>query len=508
MSLDKRASGILVHISSLPSPHGIGDTGQGAYRFVDFLKNSGQSCWQVLPLNPTDLQYGNSPYSSTSAFAASPLLVSPEMLVQEGLLEKGELGPLPAFPGDRVDYEKVAGHKKRILQAAFESFKRSGQGRDEFECFCKDNSHWLEDFALFVCLKESFQGRPWNEWPTGLRDRDPEAIKKAGDDFSEQVEKEMFIQHLFFKQWSALKAYANQSGVSIFGDIPIYVDYDSADVWSSPSMFKLGPDKEREYVAGVPPDYFSSTGQLWGNPLYDWERLEESGFEWWLMRMEHTLRLYDLVRIDHFRGLVGFWQVPAFEETAVSGEWVQAPVYEFMKALRDRFPDLPIVAEDLGVITPDVREVMRSFGLPGMKVLLFAFGEDNPEHPYLPHNFENNCVAYTGTHDNNTVRGWFEAEAGPEDKKRLARYLGRKVSKKDVHTELVRLAMMSVANLAVFPVQDLLGLDGSARMNTPAKRGGNWEWRLPAESLSPSLQQEFLMMTRIYGRAPHATSQT
>lgn len=498
--MNKRGSGVLLHITSLPSSYGIGDLGPWAYRFADFLTQTKQSLWQILPLNPTDPAYGNSPYHTISAFASNPLLISPELMVQDGLLAKSDLESLPKFPKGCVDYAAVMAYKEKLFNLAYERFRNERQ-KYEYERFCLENSHWLEDFALFVSLKTHFHGRAWSEWPGEIRDREPQALRCLKRELRHGIEMEKFLQYLFFQQWTSLKGYCNQRGIQIFGDVPIYVQYDSVDVWTNPEIFKLDHKKRPYAVAGVPPDYFSETGQLWGNPVYRWEVLQERGYNWWVRRMEHTLRLFDVVRMDHFRGFIAYWEIPAGEKTAINGRWVEAPAEDFFNALLKRFSCLPIIAEDLGVITPDVRETMHHFGFPGMKLLLFAFGEDNPMHPYLPHTYERNYVVYTGTHDNNTIKGWFESEATPEVKKRLFRYLGRKVPVEELHWELIRLAMMSVANMVIFPIQDILGLGEEARMNRPATTKGNWQWRLLPQQLTPSVARRLMEMTEIYGRA-------
>lgn len=497
--MERRESGVLLHVTSLLSPFGIGDLGPEAFRFVDFLAEARQKCWQVLPLNPTDTAFGNSPYHSLSAFAFSMLLISPEELVKDGLLEESDLASPPVGREDRVDYDRVTAWKTPLLERACEAFL--GRPREEaYDEFRVANAGWLDDFAAFVAFKGRFDGRPWTDWPPEIRDREPGAVGALRQTLSKEIEKEKARQYLFFRQWSALRAHCRERGVRIIGDMPIYVDHDSADVWATPGIFKLDERKMPVAVAGVPPDYFSETGQLWGNPLYRWDVLKERKFDWWVRRMEHNLRLFDLVRVDHFRGLVGFWEVPAGDRTAANGKWVGAPARDLFERLRRTFRPLPIIAEDLGIITPDVREVMDHFGFPGMKVLLFAFGEDDPSHPYLPHTYEKNCIVYTGTHDNNTARGWFEREAHPEERDRLARYVGRAVDASSVARELVRLALMSVADLAVLPVQDLLGLGEEARMNKPSTIEGNWEWRVPPGGLDRTPADRLAEMTRTAGR--------
>lgn len=497
--MEERGSGILLNITSLPSPYGIGDLGPWAYRFADFLTEAKQGFWQILPLNPTDPAYGNSPYHSISAFAGNPLLISPEGMVEEGLLAEGNFEPLPPYPKGRVDYNAVIAYKRKIFHLAYECFKEIKE-HDDYEQFCSENAHWLGDFALFVALKGHFRGQAWSEWPVEVRDRQSEALQALNQEIKDNIEKEKFLQYLFFHQWFALKEYCNQRGIQLIGDIPIYVDYDSVDVWTHPEIFKLDDDMRPVALAGVPPDYFSETGQLWGNPVYRWDVLKERGYDWWVQRMAHTLNLFDVVRVDHFRGLVAYWEVPAGESTAIDGRWVEAPAYDFLSTLLKHFPSLPVIAEDLGVITPDVREVMHHFELPGMKILLFAFSEDHPMHPYLPHTYEKNSVVYTGTHDNNTVRGWFEKEVKPKDKERLFHYLGREVPMDELHWELIRLAMMSVARLVIIPMQDILGLGTEARMNRPATGEGNWEWQLLPEQVTPALAERLRDMTETYGR--------
>lgn len=498
--MNRLGSGILLHITSLPSSYGIGDFGPWAYRFVDFLSQTKQSYWQILPLNPTDPAFGNSPYHSISAFAFNSLLISPDLLVERHFLDKSDVAGIPEFHQQEIDFRTVIAYKKNLFGKAYERFKK--QRRDEhYEKFCEENSHWLDDFTLFMVLKSHFQEKVWSDWPEEVRDRHPKILITLRRKLQSEIEKVKFLQYIFHQQWEFLKDYSNQKKIYIIGDIPIYVDYDSADVWSHPEMFKLDQQKKPYVVAGVPPDYFSETGQLWGNPIYRWDVLQENGYKWWIQRLEQNLKLFDTVRIDHFRGFVGYWEVPSDEKTAINGRWVDAPAVDFFNQLKKRFYHLPIIAEDLGTITPDVREVMKLFSFPGMKVLLFAFGEDDPLHPYLPHTYEKNCVVYTGTHDNNTVRGWFDREARPDEKKRLFRYLKKQTSKQEIHWELIRLAMMSVANMVIIPMQDVLGLGEEARMNRPATATNNWRWRLLSEQLTSPLAEKLLGMTELSGRA-------
>jgi len=497
--MNQRGSGLLLHITSLPSPHGIGDLGPAAYKFADLLADCRQRYWQVLPLNPTDPIQGNSPYSSKSAFAMSPLLLSPDLLLERGLLDGKDLETAPRFPAGRVDFPVVIAWKEQLIDRTFHHWEKTDD-RADFERFCDDHARWLNDYVLFAALKEERGGQPWNEWPTELRDRSPSALVEAERRLADRILREKIVQFLLHEQWTALKGYCNHMGIRIIGDLPIYVTYDSSDAWSHPELFKLDEQRRPVSVAGVPPDYFSATGQRWGNPVYNWEALRESRYTWWIERLERTLKVFDLVRVDHFRGLVAYWEVPESEPTAVNGKWVNVPADDFFTTLGRRFGRLPIIAEDLGIITPDVREVMSNLEAPGMKVLLFAFSEDHPLHPYLPHTYSRRCVAYTGTHDNNTTRGWFETEAGPDERRRLSEYLGR-LDPEAIHWDLIRLAMGSVAETVIFPVQDVLGLGADARMNTPAIAQGNWEWRLRPELLIPTVIQRLKKLTWTFGRA-------
>jgi 4-alpha-glucanotransferase len=497
--MNRRGSGVLAHITSLPSRFGIGDLGPEAFRFADFLAAAGQSYWQILPLNPTDPEYDNSPYHSLSAFAFSTLLISPEALVAGGLCREEDLPDLAGGSEDVSDYVRSAAAKVKVFRVAYETFRsRPSDGR--FERFCAENAHWLDDFARFRAIKTHFGGRAWSEWPVEIMERRPGALRDLEGRLRREIDEVKFLQYVFFEQWSALRGYCRERGIDIIGDMPIYVDYDSADVWTNPEIFKLDEKKRPLAVAGVPPDYFSETGQLWGNPLYRWDVQKKTGFDWWIRRMKHNLGLFDLVRIDHFRGLVGYWQVPAGEKTAVNGEWVEAPADDLFRTMMEKIEPLSIIAEDLGTITPDVKDVMSRFGFPGMKVLLFAFGEDDPLHPYLPHTYDRNCIVYTGTHDNTTVRGWIEHEANGDSKRRLFRYLGREAGPGSLGWELARLAAMSVADIAIVPVQDLLGLGREARMNCPSTSAGNWKWRLRPGALDGGLAGRMAEVAWTYGR--------
>ncbi|MCI0455129.1 MAG: 4-alpha-glucanotransferase [Candidatus Dadabacteria bacterium] len=494
-----RGSGILLHITSLPSPYGIGDLGPSAYKFVDFLSESKQSFWQILPVNPTNLAYGSSPYSSPSAFAGNPLLISPESLVQEGFLSHSDIKEPPSPSIDKVYYYSVTNYKNMLLNQAFKRFKENSK-RNEFENFCSDSFYWLEDYSLFAALKKRHEKAVWVDWPLDIRDRKKEKMVKLKDELRDLIDQEKFLQFLFYKQWSSLKNYCNKKNIRIIGDIPIYVNYDSVDVWANGEIFKLDKRKKPIFVAGVPPDYFSKKGQLWGNPVYRWRVLRKEGYSWWIKRIEHNLRLFDMIRLDHFRGFVGYWEVPAGEKTAIKGKWRKAPAKDFFKKLKKRFLHLPVIAEDLGLITPDVVKIMKDFGFPGMSLLLFAFGDDFPESSYLPHNILQNSVAYTGTHDNNTIQGWWRSEASPESRKRFIKYIGREVSAENIHWEFIRLAMMSPANTCIIPMQDILGLGEETKMNRPAKTDGNWLWRLNPDLVTPKVIDKLREMAETSGR--------
>ncbi|NLI81203.1 MAG: 4-alpha-glucanotransferase [Deltaproteobacteria bacterium] len=497
-----RRSGILLHVTSLPSPHGIGDLGPWAYRFADFLADARQGIWQILPLNPTSTAYGNSPYSSFSALGGNPLLISLEQLAKEGFLTRFDLEEMPQFHLEAVDFEAVTFHKMRLLKrAAMRFWESSHPLKAQFQAFREANRNWVEDHALFLALKERFAHVPWIEWPPEIRDREEHALAWAREELKDSIGQEVFLQYLFSRQWQALKGYCNARHIQIVGDMPIYVSLDSSDVWANSRIFKLDGEKKPIFVAGVPPDYFSPTGQRWGNPVYDWRALRESRYTWWIQRLEQCLRTLDMVRLDHFRGFSSYWEVPADEETAVNGQWVPVPSEDFFNTLLRHFSLLPLIAEDLGVITPDVREIMRLFRFPGMKVLQFAFYGDVRTNPYAPHNHARDCVVYTGTHDNNTTRGWFRRELSEADRGRVFDYFGRTIEENEIHWHLVRVAMMSVASTCIIPMQDFLGLDETARMNLPSASRGNWGWRLPEASLTPELGRIIAQMTSLYGRA-------
>lgn len=502
-----RASGILLHPTSLPGHYGIGDFGDEAYTFADFLSVTGQSYWQMLPLGPTG--YGDSPYQCFSALAGNTLLISPERLVQVGLLSESDLSPIPRFSSSRVDFGGVIDYKKALLGKAFDNFKQTaGDGlRADFAEFCHENNWWLEDYALFRALKDAHGGVAWIDWEPRFAKREPGALAAARGALGDRIEAEKFSQYLFFRQWRELRAYCGERNIRIIGDAPIFVASDSADVWTHPEMFKLDRERRALVVAGVPPDYFSRTGQLWGNPIYDWQAMRATGFRWWIERLRATLRMVDLLRIDHFRGFAACWEIPAGDKTAERGRWVEVPGRELFAALRGSLGELPIIAEDLGVITPDVEALRDGFGFPGMRVLQFAFSGDSKTID-LPHNYIHNCVAYTGTHDNDTAVGWFRSKAGAgstRDAEQIAReraycleYLHS--NGKKIHWDFIRAAWASVANTAIVPLQDVLGLDSRARMNLPASEKGNWRWRFRAGALTKKIGDRLGELTSLYGR--------
>ena len=505
--MSDRKSGILLHISSLPCEFGIGDLGPNAYRFVDFLNKAKQSYWQILPINPTDLISKNSPYSSLAAFAANVLFISPQILVEEGILTDADISGGLEFSSVSVEYDAVISYKQMVLDRAYECFVSDSSIRQaqevEFNSFILANTFWLEDFALFIAIKDHFKGQIWLDWPEALRDREDEALRDFAETHKDEITKIKFFQYLFFKQWDKLKMYCANKGVRLLGDLSIYMNLDSVDVWRYPQNYKLDDQLRPVMVAGVPPDYFSETGQRWGNPVYDWNTLKESKFSWWVERFRFNFRLFDAVRIDHFRGLVQCWEIPADEETAVNGQWADVPTNELFKTLEESFSvPLAIIAEDLGYITEDVREAMRQFGFPGMKVLLFAFNGDMNNHPYLPHNYKERCVVYTGTHDNNTVLGWFEHEASDDEIDNVKQYMSKKVSSDSVCWDFIHMAFHSTAEIAIVPMQDLLGLGKEARMNTPGTSGKkNWRWRLSADGLNDKIIEKLSDITTRAGRA-------
>lgn len=492
----QRSSGILLPVFSLPSPYGIGTLGKAAYDFVDFLVAARQSFWQILPLGPTG--EGNSPYQSCSAAAGNPYLIDLDTLITEGLLRPDETACDRVDDARRVDYERVGRQQSGVLRLAFARAERGETLLQEIRDFAQKNAAWLDDYALFMALKDENGARAWTQWPLPERMRTPEALALARARLAQECAFHEFVQFLFFRQWHALKAYANAKGVRIIGDVPIYVPLDSADVWAEPQEFLLDEARKPLAVAGVPPDYFTADGQLWGNPLYDWAHMQQTGFAWWMRRMQAASELFDAVRIDHFRGLSSYWEVPVGEATARNGRWAEGPGIAFVDALKSRFPQMEIIAEDLGYLTDDVRTLVDASGFPGMKVLQFAFDAREPSN-YLPHTYPRHCVCYTGTHDNTTAAGWFD-EASAEDAAFAVRYLGLNRDE-GYHWGLIRGGMGSVADLFVAQMQDYLGLDACARMNTPGTVGeNNWRWRLLEGELTSALAERIAELCRMYGR--------
>jgi 4-alpha-glucanotransferase len=493
--MNKRHSGILLHLTSIPSKYGIGDMGSFAYAFIDFAAACGQRYWQILPINPTDGINGNSPYSCSSAFAGNPLLISPEMMVIEGFLQPSDvIIPTPSNEV-KVDYASAGAFKEKIFNAAYRRFQKNTD-REDFDKFVEAQQYWLEDFALFTVIKSAYGGRGWNEWPKALKTRRPQALKEFVRKNSSDLEKVKFVQYLFFRQWHKLKDYANSKNIAIIGDIPIYVNYDSVEVWCYPSFFKIDSAGELKFISGCPPDYFSRTGQRWGNPVYNWENLKKVKYSWWVERIAHDLEMFDFLRIDHFRGFAGFWQIPAHEKLAVFGRWVKGPGADFFKVLAKRFKSLPIIAEDLGEITPDVIDLMKKFDFPGMRVLLFAFNGDINDNPHVPANYPVHCVAYSGTHDNNTIQGWYYNEAKPHEKANIARVLQKKFTPRSLHWTMIEVLMRSRAETVIIPMADYLGLKEEGRMNTPATKVNNWQWRLKQSALTSRLAQKIARITK------------
>ncbi len=491
-----RASGVLVHPTSFPGPHGIGDLGESAFRFVDWLVRAGQRLWQVLPLCPTG--HGNSPYAAPSAFAGNPLLISLSWLAGDGLLDSSEIVTEGDAASQEVDVARVIAFKSPLLRRAFERFSETGAGnqRTEFEIFCRDEAGWLDDYALFMAVKDEHQGAPWIEWPRAIALRQPGSIGLWTQRLKDDIRYHQFIQFQFRRQWTELRRYANDRDVRVIGDLPIFVAHDSADVWSNRHLFRLDDNGQPTVVAGVPPDAFTDAGQRWGNPLFAWDRMANDGFAWWIHRVRTTLSLVDFLRIDHFRAFAAAWVVPREAPTAASGRWERGPGASIFTALRNALGDLPFIVEDLGLITDDVVALREELLLPGMKVLQFAF-DSGPANAYLPHNYHPDCVVYTATHDNQTTIGWMQSRPDWE-RRAIQRYLGRDGS--DISWDLIRLALGSVANIAVVPLQDVMRLGDEARMNTPGRATGNWGWRYSSQQLADDLAEGLADLTSTYGR--------
>jgi 4-alpha-glucanotransferase len=503
-----RASGILLHPTCLPGPFGIGDFGPEAFSFLDFLKEAGQKLWQVLPLNPTG--FGDSPFQCFSAYAGNHLLINLAKLQAEGILEASDLHDQPKFPLDSVDFGSVILWKTAVLKRAATSFQRDARGEDRraFDNFCARNVSWLQDFALFMACKQEHDSIAWNRWPGDIAQRTTDALNAARDRLKEAVLMVQYWQFEFFRQWREVQAYAHEAGIRIVGDLPIYVALDSADVWTNREYFQLSVGGQPLKIAGVPPDYFSATGQCWGNPIYRWDRLQQTGYRWWIDRFRAAFDLYDAVRIDHFRGFEAYWEIPGTETTAMNGRWVKGPGADFFAALVREFGDLPIIAENLGVITPEVESIRHRFRFPGMAILQFAFGKDPQGPSFRPHNYERELAAYTGTHDNDTTVGWWnscgarDSTRTPEDvakERTFARsYLDLK--EEPIHWVMIRTILSSIADLAIIPLQDVLGLGSEARMNLPGTAKGNWDWRFRAGALTSGVAHRLREMVEVYDR--------
>jgi 4-alpha-glucanotransferase len=502
--IHQRCSGILLHIISLPSEHGIGDLG-AAEDFIEFLSRTGQTIWQVLPVGPTG--YADSPYQCFSAFAGNPLLVNLFDLLEQGLLDQSDLNSAPGLPNGSIDYERVIAFKKPLLRKAAQRFLKNND-RPVFKSFCKSNASWLDDYALFMAAKDFYGGSVWTEWDSGLRTRDRVSLGEWNQKLLPEIEAYQFEQFEFFRQWAKLKDRCRRHNIRIMGDIPIYVAHDSADVWSHPEMFLLDEHGKPTVVAGVPPDYFSATGQLWGNPIYRWDVLEHSGYQWWIDRLSSSFELFDLVRLDHFRGFEAYWEVPAGASTAIGGKWVKGPGRKLFEILRNKLGDLPIIAENLGVITPEVEAIQHEFGFPGMSILQFAFGNDPQGPSFRPHNYSRELAAYTGVHDNDTTVGWWtstgigESTRTAEDIRKehefAKAYLG--FENEPINWVLIRDVLASVAVIAIVPLQDILGLGSEARMNLPGTVSGNWKWRYRRGALTAEMESRLKMFTQIYDR--------
>ena len=505
--LGQRSSGILLPVFSLPGPFGIGDMGGSARLFIDFLHSSGQSCWQILPVNPTNAIFGNSPYMSYSSFAGNPLFISPELLLAQGLVRESETTP-PVFSEYTIDYPKAVAYKERLLALAWEHFQHNCHLDDALGDFVRLNS-WVSDHGLFLALKEAYRGMPWYKWPPSLRHRHPDALAQAARQHRERVRYHIFVQYLFFMQWQQLRTYAAENGIRIIGDLPIYVAQDSVDVWAHPAIFQLDAHSgEPTYVAGVPPDYFSATGQRWGNPLYYWDLDDPDRkkllWDWWEQRFRVNFTLADTIRIDHFRGFESYWSVPAEEETALNGQWEPGPGAPFFQEMDRRLGGMSIIAEDLGLITPEVEELRLELGYPGMKVLLFAF-DGNRNNSYLPYNCEQNSVMYTGTHDNDTAVGWCLNPEIPLTSKQLAKRFANRFDDhaESFHRDLIHIALSSASNLAIIPLQDVLGFGNDCRINTPGTTENNWRWRCASRFLTDDIATWLHEMTETFGRLPN-----
>ena len=501
-----RSAGILLHPTSLPGAFGIGDLGSSCGHFIQFLKECNLHLWQILPLGPTG--YGNSPYQTLSAFAGNPLLISPEELAKENLVTDADLQNLKGHPETKVDFFRVIALKEDLIRRAHDRYLagHAPNLKQDFDTFCHQNCDWVDDYALFRALKNRYNHSQWTRWPINLRRREQKALQRSHEEMAHTIELFKFEQFLFSRQWHAVKKLAHENGVEFIGDIPIFIAHDSSDCWAHQHMFDLTEDGETRLGAGVPPDYFSETGQLWGNPVYHWDRMAESGFEWWVNRLRTTLTLVDRARIDHFRGFDAYWAVPAGHENAIHGEWKPGPGKDFFKVIAERLGELPIIAEDLGVITDTVRDLRDHFDFPGMKILQFAFGDANGTNDFLPHNYEKNCVVYPGTHDNDTSQGWFQSlsadannHGARESRALILKYLN-KDNGTNIHWDLAIMAFSSIADTAIIPLQDILGLGTQARMNLPGVAENNWEWRFSAQQLTDEIRDKLRSLVHLYNR--------
>ncbi len=496
-----REAGVLLHITSLPSRFGIGDFGPDAYKFADFLKENNQQYWQLLPLTITETAQGFSPYSASSCMGGNTLLISPEQLVKDKLLDVDSLKEYAIPNKSKVDFHESVRIKTELFNKAHQNFldQKNNPLQKEFEMFCREESYWLDDFALYMNIKHTHKSIPWYDWPDPYKFRDDKTLKKFTEDNHNLLLKEKWLQFIFFKQWKALRQYCNEKGIKIFGDLPFYISYDSVDVWSNGEIFSLDRNGDMLGMAGVPPDYFNADGQLWGMPVFKWDVLKKSNYDWWIKRIRKNIELYDLLRFDHFRAFAAFWDVPKGEKTAVKGVWKAGPGKPFFKVLKKEFKEMPFVAEDLGDIDELVHELRDDFSLPGMKVLQFAFSNDIAKSDHIPHNYANNFIAYTGTHDNNTSRGWLRENKDKSILKNLKLYLGKPFSEKNIHINLINLAYASVARIAIIPMQDILGLDEKSRINTPASTTNNWQWRMKGSDFK-NIEIDLKGLTEFYNR--------
>jgi 4-alpha-glucanotransferase len=500
--ITERGAGILLHITSLPSAFGIGDFGPEAKRFANFLHESGQKYWQLLPLNPTGKAQSYSPYSAMSSMAGNTLLISPEWFVDEGILTKNDIQKYKIGTSASVAFEKAARAKEKIFEKAYSSFNKRASAvlTTAFQQYCEQEAFWLDDFSLYITIKRMHKDKPWFQWPSSIKLREAESLQQVSREKADDIKKIKWLQFIFSKQWTELKTHCNNLDIKMFGDLPFYVSYDSADVWSNQHIFSLDDDGNMIGMAGVPPDYFNENGQLWGMPVFKWNVLKEVHYDWWIKRMKKNMELYDLVRLDHFRAFADYWEVPASEKTAINGRWKPGPGSDFFDVLYKETGRLPFVAEDLGEINDAVYSLRDAFALPGMKVLQFAFGDNMATSDHIPHQYEPNFIVYSGTHDNNTTLGWFHEGVGKDDLKRLTQYLGMRPNAKNIHKVLARLAYASVAKIAVLPMQDVLGLDEKARMNMPASTSKNWLWRIRPKEITKDVSKELKAWVSTFNR--------